>query len=140
MISRTRSWLGRTDDGDSYLEPFAQTNGRLRLRPEVRSDWDDFQALAARGMADPQDTDALAAALELVRGRPFGSLWRRELAWADIDSHRMISGIVDVAYELALRHEAAGRVREARAAVHRAMRTQVGSELLDELAERLGPA
>lgn len=137
MISRTRTWLGRTDDGELYLEPFSDTDGRLRLRSEVRSDWDDFQELAERGLADPQDTAHLTAALELVRGRPFGSLWRRELAWADLHVHHMISRIVDVAYELALRQEAAGRPSDARAAVHRAMRMQAESELLDELLERL---
>lgn len=137
MISRTRTWLGRTDEGDPYLMPFAATDGRLRLRPEVGSDWADFHELAARGLADPGDLHSLDAALGLVRGRPFGSLWNRELAWADAHVNRMISRIVDVAHELAVRHEAAGRLPEARDAVYRGMRTQAESEALDQILARL---
>ena len=137
MISRTRTWLGRTDDGDPYFMAFSETGGRLRLRPEVSSDWSEFQRLSAAGFADPADLDSLTAALALVRGRPFGSLWRRELAWADIDTTNMISAIVDVAHELALRHEAAGQLALARAAVNRALRTDTESEALDQLMVRL---
>jgi hypothetical protein len=46
MISRARTWLGRTDAGEPYLMTLAESEGRLRLRPEVGSDWADFQRLA----------------------------------------------------------------------------------------------
>ena len=42
---------------------FAESEGRLRLRDEVTSDWADFQRLAEIGLADPEDTEHLTQAL-----------------------------------------------------------------------------
>jgi hypothetical protein len=130
MISRTRTWLGRTDSGDPYLEPFSATQGRLRLRPEIGSDWARFQELAEVGFADPQDTEHLTAALRMVRGRPFGSVAARELPWADLHINDMLCLITDVAHELALRLESEGQFAAARDAVLRGLRTQTESEVL----------
>lgn len=138
MISRTRTWLGRGDDGLPFLMQLADNGGRLRLRPEVGSDWDRFQRLAAAGLADPEDTDSLTAALRLVRGRPFGPVTARELPWADLVVNDMICLITDVAYELALRHEAAGQWAAARDAVLRGLRTESESGVLTEILARLG--
>lgn len=131
MISRTRTWLGRTDEGQPYLMAFAESAGRLRLRPEVRSDWDDFQDLADIGLADPEDTEHLTAALALVRGRPFGSVASRELPWADLHINDMISLITDVAHTLAARHREAGREARARDAALRGLLTESESEVLE---------
>lgn len=131
MISRTRTWLGRTDAGEAYLMAFAESDGRLRLRPEVRSDWDDFQDLADVGLADPDDTEHLTAALALVRGRPFGSVASRELPWADLHINDMISLITDVAHALATRHREAGREARARDAALRGLLTESESEVLE---------
>ncbi len=137
MISRTRTWLGRTEAGESYLEPFTATEGRLCLRPEVGSDWQRFQDLADAGFADPQDTAALSAALRLVRGRPFGSVVARELPWADLHINEMLCLITDVAHDLALRYESAGQYGAARDAVLRGLRTQTESQLLTADLARL---
>jgi hypothetical protein len=136
MISRARTWLGRTDAGESYLQTFAATEGRLRLRDEVGSDWADFQHLAAIGLADPDDTEHLTAALALVRGRPFGAVASRELPWADIHINEMISLISDVAHALALRHEAEGRRFAARDAALRGLMTESECEMLEEIVTR----
>ncbi len=136
MISRARTWLGRADSGEPYLMMFAESEGRLRLREEVSSDWVDFQRLAEIGLSDSDDTEHLAAALALVRGRPFGSLASRELPWADFHINEMICQITDVAHELALRHERAGRRAAARDAALRGLRTECESELLEAIVAR----
>jgi hypothetical protein len=136
MISRARTWLGRTSEGEPHLMPFAETGGRLRLRPEVGSDWGEFQQLAEAGLADPEDTEHLDAALRLVRGRPFGPVAAREMPWADLPLNDMICLITDVAHELAIRHERAGRMRAARDAALRGLRTECGSEVLKAVAHR----
>jgi hypothetical protein len=138
MISRARTWLGRTDAGEPYLMAFAETGGRLRLRPEVGSDWADFQRLAARGLAEPEDIDDLTAALALVRGRPFGAVASRELPWADLHINEMLCLITDVAHALAERHERAGRRLAARDAALRGLRTESESEVLEAILARTG--
>ena len=140
MISRTRTWLGRTDSGASYLMPFTDTAGRLRLRDEVGSDWAQFQALAEAGLSDPQDTELLTAALRLVRGRPFGPVAGRELPWADLAINDMICLITDAAHELAVRHERAGRWSAARDAALRGLSTESESEVLQAVLARVARA
>ncbi len=139
MISRTRTWLGRTPSGTPYLRPFAATEGRLQLSDQVTSDWADFQRLAHIGLSDPGDTTHLEAALALVRGRPFGSVAARELPWADLHINEMISAITDVAHALATRHEDAGRRHEAHDAALRGLLTECESEVLEVLASRTAP-
>ena len=136
MISRARTWLGRTDAGEPYLMTFSESGGRLRLRAEVGSDWADFRRLAELGLADPEDTENLTAALALVRGRPFGAVASRELPWADLHINEMISLIGDVAHALAVRHERAGRPGAARDAALRGLRTESESEVLEEIVAR----
>jgi hypothetical protein len=136
MISRARTWLGRTDAGEPYLMTFAESEGRLRLRAEVGSDWADFQRLADLGLADPEDTEHLTAALALVRGRPFGAVASRELPWADLHINEMISLIGDVAHALAVRHERSGQRSAARDAALRGLRTESESEVLEAIVAR----
>jgi hypothetical protein len=138
MITRARTWLGRADGAQPYLEQLSETGGVLRLRPEVTSDWDDFQRLAEAGLADPTDTAQLSAALRLIRGRPFGPVAARELPWTDLHVNTMIELIVDVAHELALRHEVAGNLSAARDAALRGLRTECESEVLQGIVARLG--
>jgi hypothetical protein len=138
MLTRARTWLGRGEDGEPYLLQLSQAEGRLRLRPEISSDWSEFQRHASAGLADPQDTEHLTAALRLVRGRPFGSVAARELPWADLHVNEMIELIVDVAHELAVRHERAGNWSSARDAALRGLRTECESEVLEAIVARLG--
>jgi hypothetical protein len=116
---------------------FTDTGGRLRLREEVGSDWAEFQQLAQAGLTDPDDTEHLAAALRLVRGRPFGAVASRELPWADLHINDMVGLITDVAHELAVRHERAGRWSAARDAALRGLSTESESEVLVDIVARV---
>ena len=139
MISRTRTWLGRTPAGEPYLMAFASTEGRLRMRTEVTSDWDEFRRLAAIGLADAADTVHLADALALVRGRPFGAVAARELPWADLHINEMIAAITDVAHALATRLEQAGDRSAAHDAALRGLLTECESEVLEAIVARTAP-
>ncbi len=138
MISRARTWLGRTAAGEPYLMAFSETNGRLRLRDEVSSDWADFQRLAEAGMAADDDLEQLSQALRLVRGRPFGSVASRELPWADLHINDMVSLITDVSHTLAMRHLRAGARARARDAALRGLLTESESEILEAIVRQTG--
>ncbi len=138
MLSRTRTWLGRDECNRPYLMAFTESDGRLRLRESVSSDWQDFRRLADEGLTDPQDRAQLSAALALVRGRPLGPLAGRGVGWADVHVGEMLGWIADVAHELAQRHLRDGRRDLARAAVLRALTTEMESEVLHDLLASLG--
>lgn len=98
-LSEIRSRLGTAPDGTPYLP--RPTHG-YRFHPDVTSDWQRFQHLATRGLADPDaGTADLENALYLLRGKPFEG---RDFAWADAVQQEMISRIVDTAHTLAVRH------------------------------------
>ncbi|MFI5727033.1 hypothetical protein [Streptomyces cyaneofuscatus] len=98
-LSELRSRLGTAPDGSPYLP--RPTHG-YRFHPDVTSDWQRFQHLATRGLADPDaGTADLETALYLLRGKPFEG---RDFAWADAVQQEMISRIVDTAHTLAVRH------------------------------------
>ena len=118
---------------------FASTEGRLRMRTEVTSDWDEFRRLAAIGLADAADTVHLADALALVRGRPFGAVAARELPWADLHINEMIAAITDVAHALATRLEQAGDRSGAHDAALRGLLTECESQVLEAIVVRTAP-
>lgn len=96
--SRLRKWLGTMEDGQLRLDVNTfQLTG-------VDCDWHQFEA-ATRAPLTKISTEQLAAAISLVRGTPFKSAAVRNLyyAWAEPIQQKMISRIVDVCYELALR-------------------------------------
>ena len=96
--SRLRKWLGTMPDGQLRLDVNTfQLTG-------VDCDWHQFEA-ATRAPLTKISTEQLAAAITLVRGTPFKSAAVRNLyyAWAEPIQQKMISRIVDVCYELALR-------------------------------------
>lgn len=98
-LSEIRSRLGTAPDGSPYLP--RPTHG-YRFHPDVTSDWQRFQHLATRSLADPgAGTADLENALYLLRGKPFEG---RDFAWADAVQQEMISRIVDTAHTLAARH------------------------------------
>ena len=53
-MSRLRSWLGTSPDGEAYL-PDAYT-GRITLHPAVSSDWQRLQILTSTGSTEPATT------------------------------------------------------------------------------------
>ena len=126
-LSKLRKWLGTSEVGIDYV-PRVVKDG-YRLHPDVRSDWQAWQALLpdAPGRAS---TATLAAALGLVKGKPFAGTNPRRYAWAERDRQDMISAIVDVAHELARRALLEADATLARSAAAAGLQADPGAELL----------
>ncbi len=131
-MSRLRSWLGASPEGEPYL-PDAYT-GRITLHPAVSSDWQWLQILTSTGVNRAGD-DSLQAALELVRGAPLADAAPGQWHWAEELRTDMISCVRDIGLELADRALLAGDVERARWAAARALLAAPGDELL--LAARI---
>ncbi len=131
-MSRLRSWLGTSPDGEAYL-PDAYT-GRIALHPAVSSDWQRLQILTSNGVNRASD-DSLQAALELVRGAPLADTAPGQWHWAEELRTDMISCVRDIGVELADRALLAGDLERARWAAARALLAAPGDELL--LAARI---
>ncbi|HEY6683426.1 MAG TPA: LysM peptidoglycan-binding domain-containing protein [Propionibacteriaceae bacterium] len=131
-MSRLRSWLGTSPEGEAYL-PDAYT-GRIALHPAVSSDWQRLQILTSNGV-DRASDDSLQAALELVRGAPLADTAPGQWHWAEELRTDMISCVRDLGVELADRALLAGDLERARWAAARALLAAPGDELL--LAARI---
>jgi hypothetical protein len=131
-MSRLRTWLGTSPDGEAYL-PDAYT-GRITLHPAVSSDWQRLQILTASGVIRASDK-SLEAALEVVRGAPLADAAPGQWHWAEELRTDMISCIRDIGLELADRALLAGDLERARWAASRALLAAPGDELL--LAARI---
>ena len=131
-MSRLRTWLGSTSQGEPYL-PDAYS-GRIFLHPAVSSDWQRLQILTAAGVNRTSD-NGLTAALELVRGAPLADAAPGQWHWAEELRTDMISAIRDIGFELADRALTAGNLDQARWAAGRALVAAPGDELL--LATRI---
>ena len=125
-LSKLRKWLGTDPDGVNYVP---RVDDGYRLHPAVRSDWQLWQDLLPHGPATA-DTQALACALELVKGKPFAGTNPRRYAWAEVDRQNMISGIVDAAHELARRALLEADATLARRAAAAGLQADPGAELL----------
>lgn len=79
-LSRLRSWLGTDALGKPYL-PEAYS-GRMRLHPEVTSDWRDLLTLTEGGV-NTMTLERLRAALSLVRGAPLADAAPGQWGWAE---------------------------------------------------------
>jgi nucleoid-associated protein YgaU len=126
-LSKLRRWLGTDQDGNDYV-PRVLDDG-YRLHPDVRTDWQLWQELLPAG-PHQASTETLAAALALVRDKPFAGTNPRRYAWAERDRQDMISAIVDVAHELARRALLDGDAPLARRAAAAGLQTDPGAELL----------
>jgi len=126
--SKLRRWLGENRAGEDYL-PRHTSGGGYSLLPAVGTDlaaWDDLMG------GDPLSapTGSLDAALRLVRGRPFEGHRPRTYAWSEQVEQRLISEIVDAAYELARRRLMDGRWRAAEEALVVGLRVEPAQERL----------
>ena len=140
FISRARQWLGRSLDGEPYL-PLVVDGGNYKLRPDVSCDWHDFVRFSHLGLASgPDGAVALAAALDLVRGRPFLGVDPATYTWAEADAQEMISAVVDVAHVLSVTRCDAGDYRGAHEAAARGLLAEPCSELLYRDAIRAAAA
>ncbi len=140
LVSRARHWLATAPDGQPYVAIVAE--GReYRLHQEVTCDWDEFRALATRGLAAKADgLKDLEAALTLVRGRPFLGVNPAAYGWAEADTQDMISAVVDVAHILAERALACDNHRLARWAAARGIVAEPVAEILYRDAVRAAVA
>ncbi|OIV36975.1 hypothetical protein BIV57_13355 [Mangrovactinospora gilvigrisea] len=134
-ISKLRRWLGTTEATDDqpaqpYLPPI--TGGAYALGPLVSCDWMLFQELYQQGMHRSGEAEdlALARALALVRGRPFAGIDPARYAWAEPVIQEMVSSVLDVAHELAVRRLEAGDYRTAAAAATKGLGALPDAELL----------
>ena len=127
-VTKLRRWLGTAPDGAEHLPRHHQDDGYV-LHPQVGTDlarWD--QLVAGNPLTAP--TGNLQRALELVRQRPFHAHHPKRYAWAESITQRLISEIVDAAYELARRQLLAGAWRAAET-------TLVKGLLIEPAQERL---
>ena len=125
--ARLRRWLGQDDTGEDFL-PRHQDDS-VAFSPAVTSDVDTWEALVGQ---DPRaaSTANLLGALRLVRETPFEGVHPRRYLWAGSLRERLIAEVVDVSYELAKRHLAAGRWRSAQDAVAVGLRIEPAQESL----------
>ncbi|MEV7803937.1 hypothetical protein AB0O28_13395 [Microbispora sp. NPDC088329] len=128
-IARVAEWLGRDSEGRPHL--FVDRSGRLRLGPEIRTDWRLFQDLvrqagewsaAGPDAAGPGDMEAelLERALTLVRGPLLNGRPPDRYAWlaADPLEFDVTAWVADAAHALCemrlARHDPHGAVAAVR--------------------------
>ncbi|MEU8192403.1 hypothetical protein AB0C10_01320 [Microbispora amethystogenes] len=106
-IARVAEWLGRDSEGRPHL--FADRSGRLRLGPEIRTDWRLFQDLvrqasewAGTSSSGEVEEDLLNRALRLVRGPLLSGRPPDRYAWlaADPLEYDVTAWVADAAHEL----------------------------------------
>ncbi|MDH2423956.1 bacterial transcriptional activator domain-containing protein [Sphaerisporangium sp. TRM90804] len=100
-IARVAEWLGTDSQGRPNLR--ADDTGRLRLGPEVRSDWQLFRELVRRSHNDPGGRAVLLdKALGLVRGPLLSGRPRGRYAWlaADELEYEVTASVADAAHRL----------------------------------------
>lgn len=114
-IARVAEWLGTDSRGRPHL--FLDDSGRLRLGPGVRTDWQTFQDLVRRAVADagaaPQggpeavrlreaEAELLDRALRLVRGPLLSGRPGKRYAWlaADLLEYDVTAWVADAAHAL----------------------------------------
>jgi Bacterial transcriptional activator domain len=100
-VARLRDWLGRDAAGRPNL--VTGEDGRLRLGPEVRSDWAVFETLVRLAEADPSGERAhLQRALSLVRGPLLEGRRPRRYAWLAREEleYEVPARIADAAHRL----------------------------------------
>ena len=126
-MSRLRSWLGDDPFGEPYL-PDAYS-GVIELHPGITSDWERLQTLVHGGV-NRASSDALADALQLVRGAPLADAAPGQWHWAEEMRTDMASTIRDIGAVLADRALAAGDLDVARWAASRALVAAPEDEVL----------
>ncbi|MEU6407396.1 hypothetical protein [Microbispora sp. NPDC046933] len=132
-IARVAEWLGRDSEGRPHL--FLDRSGRVRLGPEIRTDWRLFQDLVrqagewadaarfdgAKPGAGDVEADLLERALKLVRGPLLNGRPPDRYAWlaADPLEYDVTAWVADAAHALCeirlARHDPHGAVAAARA-------------------------
>ncbi|SDQ87064.1 hypothetical protein [Thermostaphylospora chromogena] len=100
-IARVAAWLGTDGSGRPHL--YTDESGRLRLGPEVRTDWALFQRHLRAAHADPAALPVLLErALSLVRGPLLNGRPRGRYAWlaAEDLEYDVTATVADTAHRL----------------------------------------
>lgn len=126
-VSRLRSWLGATPEGEEYL-PDAYS-GHIVMHAGVSTDWERLKLLIAPGM-NRVSINALVSALSLVRGAPLADAAPSQWHWAEEWRVEMCSTIRDLGVVLAERALAENNIDLARWAAARALCAAPDDELL----------
>ena len=135
-LSRVHAWLGTDSSGQPNL--LTDADGRLRLGPGARVDWQVFLALFARASqaASASDPDAEASylerALSLVRGQFLDGRDAARYAWLATDEieYEVTAAVADAAHRLAGLRLAAGDPDGSMAAARSGLRLAFNDELL----------
>ncbi|WP_406318630.1 bacterial transcriptional activator domain-containing protein [Streptosporangium sp. NBC_01639] len=117
-IARVVAWLGTDSTGRPNL--FTDESGRLRLGPEVRTDWMLFRDFVRRSHVDaPLRAVLLERALNLVRGPLLNGRPPGRYAWlaADDLEYDVNAGVADAAHRLCEVRLAGNEASQAVAAV-----------------------
>jgi hypothetical protein len=132
-FARVQDWLGYDAAGQPHLA--ADADGRLRLGPQVRVDWQVFRALAARAgqssRASSAERDYLERALREITGALLDDRDQRRYAWLATDGweFEVTALVADVAHRLSgLRRT--GDPAAAMAAARTGLRLAVDDEML----------
>ncbi|HEY1624946.1 MAG TPA: hypothetical protein VGG16_14210 [Streptosporangiaceae bacterium] len=140
-LARVHAWLGAGPNGEPNLVTDAE--GRLRLGPGVRVDWQVFRALLNRasqastlqpGTAGAGGAEAaqLEQALELVRGQFLDQRDPARYGWLATDDvgYEVTALVADAAHRLSGLCLAAGRAQDAMEAARAGLRLAFNDELL----------
>ncbi|MDR1448879.1 MAG: bacterial transcriptional activator domain-containing protein [Propionibacteriaceae bacterium] len=122
--SKLRRWLGENEAGELYLPLFSYTC------VGVGCDWADWTALVGGGPLSLVPAERLAAALRLIRGRPFDGVHQRSYRWADSLRRAISLAVTDVAWELARRCFEAGDYQAVDQALATALVVSPGDEAI----------
>ncbi len=101
-IARVVEWLGADAEGRPHVH--ADESGRLRLGPEIRSDWHLFQELVRRSRDQHPEAETLLLekAVGLVRGPLLSGRPTGRYAWLAADSleYDVTASVADAAHRL----------------------------------------
>lgn len=130
--TRLRNWLGLADDGQEFFPRHQDDDTGYVLHTDVHTDIAQWDRLIT-GKPLAAATEDLAAALHLVRGRPFAGQRVRYYAWADPIKQRLIAEISDASYELGRRRYMVGDYRGCEQALAVGLDLNPGLEALHRL-------
>jgi hypothetical protein len=135
-LARVHAWLGVAPEGEPNL--ITDPDGRLRLGPGVRVDWQVFRALINRASqasaaGDPgAEAAQLEQALELVRGQFLDQRDPARYGWLATDDvvYEVTALVADAAHRLSALCLAAGRAQDAMEAARAGLRLAFNDESL----------
>lgn len=126
-MRNARNHLGNGPSGEPYVGLVPKIG--YRLSDEISVDWDQLRELVGD---DPTraSTEALRAALELVRGQPLSGIKDSRYDWAMSIKTEMCSAVADIAHELSHRAAEDADSRLATWAVEKGLAAEPTNEAL----------